>query len=200
MLSSHGRQGVLVELEFKLYEETSIKLVHGRCMDWSRSVLVGWGILICSICDFHKYSHHGWLKATNLILLNVKWESAVLCLVSQLCPTLCDSMDCSLPGSSVHGDSPSKNTGVGCHVLLQGIFPTQGSNPGLPHCRWFLYHLSHLGSPRILEWGGREMFTTGSCEPVQAYIDTTEYIYKWWRFIQQVSEKKKRLVWFLRSS
>ena len=42
---------------------------------------------------------------------------------------------CSLPGSSVHGDSPGKNTGVGCHSLLQGIFPTQGSNPGLPHCR-----------------------------------------------------------------
>ena len=40
-----------------------------------------------------------------------------------------DPMDCSLPGSSVHGDSPSKNTGVGRHALLQGIFPTQGSNP-----------------------------------------------------------------------
>ena len=38
-------------------------------------------------------------------------------------------MDCSPPGSSVHGDSAGKNTGVGCHALLQGIFPTQGSNP-----------------------------------------------------------------------
>ena len=45
-------------------------------------------------------------------------------------------------GSSVHGDSPGKNTGVGCHALLQGIFPTQGSNTDLPHCRWILYHLS----------------------------------------------------------
>jgi len=61
-------------------------------------------------------------------------------------------MDCHLPGSSVHGDSPGKNTGVGCHALLQGIFPTQGSNPGLPHCRWILYCLSHQGSPRILDW------------------------------------------------
>ena len=69
---------------------------------------------------------------------------AVLCFVAQLCPTL---MGWSLPGSSVHGDSPGKNTGVGCHVLLQGIFPTQGSNPGLPHCRWILYCLSHQGSP-----------------------------------------------------
>ena len=71
---------------------------------------------------------------------------AVLCLVSQLCLTLCDTMDCSPPGSSVHGDSPCKNSGMGCYDLLQGIFPTQGSNPGLPHCRQILYHLSHQGS------------------------------------------------------
>ena len=44
-------------------------------------------------------------------------------------------------------DSPGKNTGVGCHSLLQGIFPTQGLIPGLLHCRWILYHLSHQGSP-----------------------------------------------------
>ena len=43
-------------------------------------------------------------------------------------------------------DSPSKNTRVGCYALLQRIFLTQGSNPGLPHCRWILYHLSHQGS------------------------------------------------------
>ena len=40
-----------------------------------------------------------------------------------------------------------KSTGLGCHFLLQGIFPTQGLNPGLPHCRQTLYHLSHQGSP-----------------------------------------------------
>ena len=44
-------------------------------------------------------------------------------------------------------DSPGKSAGVGCHALSQGIFPTQGLNPGLPHCRWILYHLSHQGSP-----------------------------------------------------
>ena len=76
----------------------------------------------------------------------------VLCLVAQSCLTLCSAMDCSPPGSSVHGDSPGKDTRVGCHVLLQGIFPTQGSNPGLPHCQQILYHLSHQGSPGILEW------------------------------------------------
>ena len=47
----------------------------------------------------------------------------------------CDPMACSPPGSSVLGDSPGRNTGVGCHALFQGIFPTKGSNPGLPHCR-----------------------------------------------------------------
>ena len=47
-------------------------------------------------------------------------------------------VDCSPPGSSVHGDSPGKNTGLGCHALLQGIFSTQGSNPGLPPAGGFL--------------------------------------------------------------
>ena len=49
-------------------------------------------------------------------------------------------------------DPPGQNAGVGSHSLLQGIFPTQGSNPGLPNCRRILYQLSHQGSPRILEW------------------------------------------------
>ena len=47
--------------------------------------------------------------------------------------------------------SPGQNTGVGSRSLLQEIFPTQESNPGLLHCRWILYQLSHQGSPRILE-------------------------------------------------
>ena len=67
-------------------------------------------------------------------------------------------MDCST------WNSPGKNTGVGNLFLLQGIFPTQGSNPGLPHCRWILYHLSHKGSPRILEWVAYP-FSSGSSWP-----------------------------------
>ena len=70
----------------------------------------------------------------------------VSCLVAQSCLTLCDPTDCSPPGYSVHGDSPGNNTGVGCHALLQGISPNQGSNPGLPHCKQILYCLSHQGS------------------------------------------------------
>ena len=72
-------------------------------------------------------------------------------LVAQACPTLCESMDCSPPSSSVPGDSPCMNIGVGCHVLFQGIFPAQGSNPGLPHWKQILYHLSYHRSPRTLE-------------------------------------------------
>ena len=69
-------------------------------------------------------------------------------LVAQSCPTLCDPVDCSPPGSSGYRDSPGKNTGVGCHAPLQGLFPTQGSNPGLLHCRQILYQLSHQGKPK----------------------------------------------------
>ena len=69
------------------------------------------------------------MELTCLLLAQV--YVCVLC-----CLVVSDSlqpMDCSLPGSSVHGDSPSKNTGVGCHFFLQGIFPTQGLNPHLLH-------------------------------------------------------------------
>ena len=63
------------------------------------------------------------------------------------CPTLCDPMDCSPPGSSIH--FPGKSTGMGCHFLLQGIFPTQGSNPGLQHCRQRLLPSETPGKPPL---------------------------------------------------
>ena len=81
-----------------------------------------------------------------LLFENAATVNRVLCSVPQSCPTLCDPMDCNPPGSSVHGDSPGKNTGVFFNAFLQGNFPTQGSNPGLPHCRQNLYCLSHQGS------------------------------------------------------
>ena len=57
-----------------------------------------------------------------------------------------------------------QNTGVGSLSLLQGIFPAQRSNPGLPNSRWILYQLSHKGSPRILEWVACS-FSSGSSQP-----------------------------------
>ena len=74
------------------------------------------------------------------------YYSSVGC--SQSCLTLCDPMDYSPPGSSVHGIFQARITGVGSQSLLQGIFPTQGLNPGLLHCRQILYQLRHQGSPK----------------------------------------------------
>ena len=70
---------------------------------------------------------------------------AVLCLVAQTCLTLCKTMDCGPPGSSVDGDSLRKNMGMGCHALLQGIFPIQGSNP-----------VSQIAGRFCAIWGTRE--------------------------------------------
>ena len=61
-------------------------------------------------------------------------------------------------------NSPGQNTGVGSCSPLQGIIPTQGSHPGLPHCRQILYQLSHQGSPRILEWVAHPI-SSGSSQP-----------------------------------
>ena len=82
------------------------------------------------------------------------------CWTGPLCGSCCispesESENCSAVSDSLrpHGlrpwNSPGQTTGVGSLSLLQGIFPTQGSNPGLPHCRRTLYQLSHKGSPRL---------------------------------------------------
>ena len=73
--------------------------------------------------------------------------------VVQPCPTLCDPMDCIV------------DTGVGSLSLLQGIFPTQGSNPGLPHCRWILYHLSHKGRLHV-PLGKNKTFGISKIRPI----------------------------------
>ena len=85
--------------------------------------------------------------------------------VTQSCQTLCDLMDYTVHGIlqvrilewvvvlfSRGSSQPRDQFGVSSGSLLQGIFPTQGSNPGLLHCGWILYQLSHKGGPRILEW------------------------------------------------
>ena len=72
-----------------------------------------------------------------------------ICVVTQSCLTFCDPMDCSPPGSSVHGISQARILEWGCHFLLQGVFLTQGLNLGLLHHRQMLYPLSHQGSPFI---------------------------------------------------
>ena len=135
-----------------------------------KGMTVGW---------HHWLSGHGLSKLRELVMDREAWRAAVhgvakswtwlsdwtvLYLVAQSCLTLCNPTDCSPPGSSVHVDSPHKNTGVGCHAFFQGIFPTQGLKPGLLHCRWILYCLSHQRSPRILEWAAYP-FSSGSSWP-----------------------------------
>ena len=78
--------------------------------------------------------------------------------VAQSCLTLCDPMDCS------PWNSPDQNTEVGSLSLLQRIFPTQRSNPSLPHYRWILYQLSHKERQRTLEWVAYP-FSRGSSWP-----------------------------------
>jgi len=67
-------------------------------------------------------------------------------------------------------DSPGENTRVGCHALLQRIFPTQGASSGLLHCRQILYCLSHQGSPRIVEWVAYPFSRGTSCPRNQTLI------------------------------
>ena len=69
--------------------------------------------------------------------------------VAQSCPTLCNPVDCTPPGSSVHGVLQARILEWETHSLLQGIFLTQGLNRGLLHCRPILYRLSHQGIPKL---------------------------------------------------
>ena len=74
-------------------------------------------------------------------------EKKVTVIVAQLCQTLWDPMDCSPPDSSVHGILQARKLDWVAMPSSRGIFPTQGSNPGLPHCRQIIYCLSHGGKP-----------------------------------------------------
>ena len=80
----------------------------------------------------------------SIPLNKAETQSKVLCCAKQLSHVRLFAV----PGSSVHEDSPGKNTKVDCYALLQGIFPTQGSNPGLPHCRWIILPSEPPGEPK----------------------------------------------------
>ena len=89
-----------------------------------------------------------WLNACVCVCVSV---CVCVFLVSQSCQLLCESMDCSPPGSSFHGDSPGRNTGVICHALLQGIFPTQGIEQASPAPRASLVTQLVKNLPAMLE-------------------------------------------------
>ena len=107
------------------------------CTDWP----------ISSLLIFYSLGQ----KGAQIVYLLWALEFECTCMRAkslQLCPTLCNPMDCSPPGSSVHGILQTRILLAGCHPLLQGIFPTQGLNSSLLHCRQILYCLSHWVSPQ----------------------------------------------------
>ena len=124
-------------------------------MFWQLWVMLLWTLrcmylfkLVCFfVCFFFKDIYPGVELLGHMVVLLLNfWETSILfytmhvCSVISVCLTLCDPMDCSPPDSSV---PVGKNTRVNCHVLLKGIFQTQGSNLSLlqlVHCRWGLYH------------------------------------------------------------
>ena len=108
-------------------------------------------VLYYIITYYILYKHYTTLMKEIKEVSKCKWKVKI----TQSCPTRCDPMEYS------PWYSPGQNTGVGSFSLLQGIFPTQGLNPGLPHCRQILYQLSHQGSPRILGWAAYP-FSSGS--------------------------------------
>ena len=96
-------------------------------------------------CILHRDSAFRWRAVSNNILCSCCIHTRVLCLVTRSCPALCDLMDCSLPGFSFHGDSPGKNTIVGCHFLLLRIFPPRDQTP-----------LSYITGRFFTVWATRE--------------------------------------------
>ena len=91
---------------------------------------------------------------------NLLYNPCVCVLVALTCLTLCNPTVC--PWNSLR-----KNTGVGCHALLQGIFLTQGWNQSLLHCRWILYHLSHQGNPYVAVAAAKSLQSCPTlCDPI----------------------------------
>ena len=115
-------------------------------MDGSRA-------LLSHMASFRTSILSEWLDAVTVRKAeNLNFGFYLCAQLLQSCLTLCDPMDCSPPGSSVHGIS-GKYNGVDCHFLLQGIFSTQGLNPRLLCllcCRQILYRLSNWGNPQEL--------------------------------------------------
>ena len=112
-------------------------------------------------------------------------------------------MGYSPPGSSIHWDSPGKNTGVYCHALFQGIFPTQGSKPSLLHCRWILYYLSHKEKEKnegnttkfTVFWRGVIRLQSSPEIKPSKYLSNSKWYYLLSAFLQSAVERKIKFHW-----
>ena len=155
-ISKKGLYKRHLETGRNLYIYLLLTFTMGKISYFSFCKIASWDNWICLQWNPDKQSIKNqpglelqiYIESENVILqwFNVYGAFVVfscMFLVAQSCLALSDPMDCSQPGSSIHGDSPGKNTEVGCYVLLQGIFPTQGLNPGLHICRQILYCLRH---------------------------------------------------------
>ena len=123
-----------IEAKFQCHHVISRAHTTNRHHCWDRPWTSGWN----SVVRFLK-----WKVAHFPSFLYLGGGGGGFCLVVS---DSCDPMDCSLPSSFCPWDFPGKNTWVGSHSLLQGIFLTQGLNPALLHCRQILYWLSLQGS------------------------------------------------------
>ena len=117
------------------------------CCPWGRKELDMTEQLNCTEhTNMHIYSYVQIYKYIQILRIGMYYIQ-YMCVSHSAMPALHDPRDCSPPDVSCPWDSPAKNTEMGGHFLLQGIFPTQGTDSSLLHCRQILYHLSQQGSP-----------------------------------------------------
>ena len=139
---------------FSVFSSVETVLGHLIWKSIAWSVRISRGLLWLKGWKRNKLESLSYFAQVISLCLNIHWLAKYLfkCFISE--SESCSVMSDSLRPHGLHNpwNSPGQNIGVGCLSLLQGIFPTQGSNPGLLHCRQILYQLSHQGSPRILEW------------------------------------------------
>ena len=126
---------------------TTLRLVGPECLLYHAHAKVSVGIPSChSLGSFTRPGPQGdsWFKR------EINSQSVCAC----VCVSYSVVSDSATTGLKLFCpcNSPGKSTGVDCHSPLQGIFPNQGSNPGLPHCRQILYHVSQQGGPKNCEW------------------------------------------------
>ena len=140
-ISENPPRGILSSWQVRKLPLATVSPPH-LYMGWS--LFPSTDLPVLGDVDYMNGNRWGWnaihTLSSCLTLDKVKWSEVR---VAQLCLTLCDPIQSLWLYSP--WNSPGQNSGVGSLSLLQGIFPTRGSNPGLPHCRWILYQLSHKG-------------------------------------------------------